>query len=362
MIVKNEAHVIERCLDSVKPLINYVLICDTGSTDKTISIIESWLAKNKIEGKVLKHQWKNFAANRSMALEAIRATATDYALMIDADEVLQFDATLDIDKLKENLVDDWYDIRTVFDSSTYCRAQVTSNKKKFYYKGVVHEYLECDESPNRGRKELQGIRNYPKQDSDRNRQGEKTRKDAVILEKELQTETDLFLRSRYTFYLAQSYRECGENRKALKYYMMRMELGGWEQECYCAALQAARLKEELNYLSAEILDAYWQAHEICPKRVEALYYILSYCRRNKRHNQGQMVGLKALELKPDPTHMFMDPSIFAYKLIDELSINSYWFGDYKFSKQLCLKLISENKAPSQLQRFQKNLKEAEAKL
>jgi glycosyltransferase involved in cell wall biosynthesis len=43
MIVKNESHVIERCLNSVKPLLDYVLIVDTGSTDNTIEVIYNWL-------------------------------------------------------------------------------------------------------------------------------------------------------------------------------------------------------------------------------------------------------------------------------------------------------------------------------
>ncbi len=38
MIVKNEAHVITRCLDSVCPLVDHVLIEDTGSTDATRAI------------------------------------------------------------------------------------------------------------------------------------------------------------------------------------------------------------------------------------------------------------------------------------------------------------------------------------
>ena len=44
----------------------------------------------------------------------------------------------------------------------------------------------------------------------------KYRKDAAVLEKALQTEKDKFLRSRYTFYLARSYRDAGEKEKALE--------------------------------------------------------------------------------------------------------------------------------------------------
>ncbi|MGW8788902.1 glycosyltransferase, partial [Heyndrickxia sporothermodurans] len=38
MIVKNEASVIRRCLDSVRPLIDTWVIIDTGSTDGTQDI------------------------------------------------------------------------------------------------------------------------------------------------------------------------------------------------------------------------------------------------------------------------------------------------------------------------------------
>ena len=39
MIVRNESHIIERCLNSVKGIVDCVAICDTGSTDNTVAII-----------------------------------------------------------------------------------------------------------------------------------------------------------------------------------------------------------------------------------------------------------------------------------------------------------------------------------
>ena len=38
MIIKDETDVIRRCLASAKPLIDYWVIVDTGSTDDTVSI------------------------------------------------------------------------------------------------------------------------------------------------------------------------------------------------------------------------------------------------------------------------------------------------------------------------------------
>ena len=41
MIVKDEAAIICGCLNSVRPIIDYVLICDTGSTDNTKEVINN---------------------------------------------------------------------------------------------------------------------------------------------------------------------------------------------------------------------------------------------------------------------------------------------------------------------------------
>ena len=84
MIVKNEAHVIERCLESVKRLLDYVLIVDTGSDDGTPQVIYNWLNSNNIKGEVVIEPWKNFAYNRTFALKKLREQDwIDYALMID---------------------------------------------------------------------------------------------------------------------------------------------------------------------------------------------------------------------------------------------------------------------------------------
>jgi glycosyltransferase involved in cell wall biosynthesis len=52
MIVKNEARVILRCLESVRPLADYFLIEDTGSTDDTQDIIRNWLDQNRLRSSL----------------------------------------------------------------------------------------------------------------------------------------------------------------------------------------------------------------------------------------------------------------------------------------------------------------------
>lgn len=91
MIVKNEAHVIERCLNSVKPFIDSWVIMDTGSTDGTQEVIEQCM--KGIPGELHNRTWVNFAHNRNESLK-IALQKADYVLIMDADDYLEFDSTL----------------------------------------------------------------------------------------------------------------------------------------------------------------------------------------------------------------------------------------------------------------------------
>ena len=86
MIVKNEAPVIRRCIDSVRPIIDRWVIVDTGSTDGTQDIIREHLLD--LPGELHERPWRDFAHNRSEALELARAQS-DYTLIIDADDTLE---------------------------------------------------------------------------------------------------------------------------------------------------------------------------------------------------------------------------------------------------------------------------------
>jgi glycosyltransferase involved in cell wall biosynthesis len=78
MIVKNEARCLARCLQSVRGVVDEIVIADTGSTDDTVKIASACGAN------VVHYQWSNdFAAARNFALEH---TTGDWILVLDADE------------------------------------------------------------------------------------------------------------------------------------------------------------------------------------------------------------------------------------------------------------------------------------
>ena len=361
MIVKNESKIIERCLDSVKPMVDYVCVADTGSTDSTIEVINSWLIKNNMAGQVVSEPWKNFAHNRSFALAKLREQKDiDYALMIDADEILKYEDGFNISEAKRNMKHDLYNINCKLGGSEYLRTTITKNNMPYYYRGVVHEFLDCRESI-KTREIFNGICNIPLQDSARNQNTQKFQNDAKLLEDALKTETNPFLISRYTFYLAQSYKDCGEQEKAIHWYNKRAKQGSYKEEVYISLYCVAKLKEARGYPEDDIVQSYMRAYEICPERIEALYCAMNYCRRNGRDNQAFIMASHARSMPVYKKGLFSQNWMWDYGIDDEYSIASYLTGHIKEGLEVTEKLLK--KIPEQQKsRILKNLEDLKAKL
>ena len=81
LIVRNEARCIARCLESVTPWVDRIVVLDTGSTDETPTLAAG-------AGAEVHHlDWPDdFAAARNHALDLARA---DWNLVLDADEWIE---------------------------------------------------------------------------------------------------------------------------------------------------------------------------------------------------------------------------------------------------------------------------------
>jgi tetratricopeptide (TPR) repeat protein len=296
-----------------------------------------------IFGKVVEEPWINFAYNRTKALQQIRTIDVDYVLIIDADEVLEFDVYFQIEAFKKSLTKDLYNITTKNGDISYQRPQLFKNELDFYYKGVLHEFLECSSITSRG--DIEGIVNKPSHDGHRSQNVNKFQDDAKVLEAILLAEQDPFMISRYTFYLAQSYRDYGDNKSAIVNYNKRAKLGFWQEEVYVSLLNAARLIEVVYSNQAETINAYMLAVESLPDRMEARHDLIKYCRLNNYYNIGYSVATIDFDIKP-PSGLFIEDWIYEYGMLFEFSIISYWAGHYKESLTACdillLKDIPDN--------------------
>jgi GT2 family glycosyltransferase/Flp pilus assembly protein TadD len=94
MIVKDEERNLPRCLNSLKPVVDEIIIVDTGSSDRSRNVSELFGAR------VFDHSWcADFSAARNAGLK--EATG-NWILVMDADEVLSF---LDYDRFRRMIAD-----------------------------------------------------------------------------------------------------------------------------------------------------------------------------------------------------------------------------------------------------------------
>lgn len=337
MIVKNEAHVIRRCLDSVRPIIDHWVIVDTGSSDGTQDVIRA--AMDGLPGRLVERPWVDFAFNRSEALTLARPHG-HYSLIIDADDELVIPAGFTMPRLDAPGY-----VFTILDSFTrYTRIQLVDNAYPWRYRGVLHEFLACEGASGTATLPLAMRRG---EDGARHRDRSTYDSDVAVLEKALATEKDPALISRYTFYLAQSYRDRGDRRKALELYMKRAELGFWHEEVYISLLSSAYIMEGFDEPEGATLAVYDRAIAICPERAEARHGASRYCRERRNYVKGLHYAEAGLRLRMPADALFLQPWIYAYGLQDEYAVNAYCTGQYRAALQTCLDILKHPDVPAE---------------
>ena len=166
MITKNEEHNLTNCLNSVKNIVDEIIIVDTDSTDKTKEIAKNICRNFGLgEAKVFDFKWiDDFSAARN---ESLKHATKQWILVLDADETI---AKEDLDKLKilisdEDCIGYYFIIRTYTNDSTaagwvssisdkYKESKTASgwfttrlirlfrNNKSIKFDGVVHETID----------------------------------------------------------------------------------------------------------------------------------------------------------------------------------------------------------------------------
>jgi glycosyltransferase involved in cell wall biosynthesis len=342
MIVKNEAHIVHQALDSVAPYISSWVIVDTGSDDGTQDLIRNHMARLGIPGELHERPWRNFSHNRTEALTLAQGHA-DYIWMMDADDTVA--GTLDFTKLSADV----YSLRYNLDSLLFWRPQIYRDGVRAHWVGVTHEYVALDDDTAVWA-QLEG--EYHIKDrhlSSRNQSGQKFTQDRELLLAEVERNPE---DSRSVFYLAQSCFDLGRTRGKLsdfvdarKWYLRRIEMGGWAEEVYYAMLRAT---ESLVYLSAswpEVQDAYLRAWEFRPTRAEALYAIASRYRSEQRYQLGYLFAKRGAEIPFPDDHLFVRADIHGWRVTDEQAICAGWIDKHTEAFTLNRRLVARPDIP-----------------
>jgi glycosyltransferase involved in cell wall biosynthesis len=325
-IVKNEAHVIERMLNSIKSIIDCAVFVDTGSTDGTQDMIKKWGEQNNIPCFVYERPFDNFENSRNYAMQMVK-DKSEYAFWLDADETIEISPSFDKWKLDKDL----YMFNTYIGAMKYTRNECWNTDKAFRWYGPVHEFIVCDDRDISSGL-MDGIIVRVKMDggSWKGNIPDKYKKHSMILEDYIDNKDR---NARWVFYTAQSYHDSAtipdnkaENeerlRRSMKYYKERISRNdGYEEERFYAQFRVGtimKVLEEPWYLvQQELLKAY----TLDPLRAEPIKVIIDHYLSVGEWNLAFLYSTFAIHnfhgKNPYPTRLlFVDESLYVWRFLE----------------------------------------------
>ena len=317
MIVKDESAVIRRALQSLKSIIDYWVIVDTGSNDGTQEIIKECL--KDIPGELHERPWKNFAHNRNEALKLARSKA-DYIYFADADELAIIQKPVDKKKLNR----DYYCVMLKGFGIQYYRILMVNNHPGWEWRGEIHEYITND-SKVVGEILHQITIDVSLTDGRRSQDPEKCRRDAKTLEEALKNDPE---NSRNVFYLAQLYRIIGEKELALRYYEKRISMPGLEEEIFWSHYSIGCIELELERTCESFIARFSRAYEMNPARAEPLYRLAYYFNSRGMHLLAYWLAKWAMNIPIPQFYAAIEKPIYEYGVLLEYAQSAYYLGKY----------------------------------
>ena len=303
MIVKNESKIIERLLDSVYKIIDYWVIVDTGSTDRTKEIIKNYFNDKNIPGELHEKEFVNFGINRTHALKLAKDKA-DFLFFMDADHVLKYDETFSKEQLTYF---DEINIQLKTGALKYYLIRFLRGNMDIRSIGVTHEYYEYDKN----NAKIANFKNIWIDDyGDGGCRHVKFDRDIKLLKESVKNNPN---NTRDLFYLAESLKHKNKLEEAIEYYKKRIKYENFSEERWYSIYMIGdcylKLKNEKEGI-------YWclEAYKYRSKRCESLYSLTEYFTNNKNYNIADIFCKIGSKIKyPKNEILFVNEDIYKYK-------------------------------------------------
>jgi glycosyltransferase involved in cell wall biosynthesis len=362
-ICKNESHVIERMLTSVKSITDLIVVNDTGSTDGTQDLIRKFGEENNIPTYVFERPFDDFEKSRNHAMQKLKDVVSElgwdadkvHGYWIDCDEQLIIDPKFN----KNQFTKDLYMINTYIGQMKYTRNTFFKVSKPFRWYGVCHEFIICDEKNiTSGLAENIQVNVSMDGNSWKGNISSKYLSHSHILEKYISEDRK---DPRWIFYTAQSYHDSasmkdnkGENeerlRRALKYYKERTErLDGYPEEIYYSQYRIGTimsvLEQPWNLTHQECLKAY----AMDPVRGESIKTIIDYYLRVGEWHLAYLYTKFAKEnfhgKNPYPHRLlFVDEALYNWKFMEAHAAACFYTGRQQEAKDSFNEVVKISKS------------------
>jgi tetratricopeptide (TPR) repeat protein len=318
LIVKNEAHVIERALRSCEGLFDYWIVVDTGSTDGTQTLITRTL--KEWPGRLIQSTWKGFSQSRNEALEAAKRSAR-YTLFIDADDVLTRSAGASLPLLQASAYYIW-----AFDGGIrHRRLLLVKNRIASHWRGEVHEQLLFCTDLNLTFESLNGFSLAYTHEGARGRDVQTYADDIRNLEQELQKKP---ADARSHFYSARTHHWLGNvNAARQSYSLVLNSKAADEEQRWLSSFELCRLDDVEGADADQLAARYAAVIQNRATRAEPVICLSRLLRESRRYYDALDVAQFAAGLTIPDDELFVDVACYGWKAWDEVSLSSFAVGN-----------------------------------
>lgn len=271
LLFKDDEQVLQRCFESISPLIDYFVVCDIGSSDNSGALVEEWTTP----GVILKEKFVNYSYNKNLLLIETETILSKkfgdwYVLFVDPSDILV--NCPKIESLRGNI--------SFFRG--YFRSERNNSKKiviiklgeKFKWYGTTCEVLLPKANGRKlPSKTLKDFIVEERNDCSRHTATGKHFKNLILLEGDLKVKHS----ARTLFYLAISYKKTGIRRLlpvAEKLFVERSKIKFFPPEIYVSLFNASSCRIFAGIYDEIALNYLMEAIKYDETRLEAPYFIM----------------------------------------------------------------------------------------
>lgn len=348
MIAKNEEQFIGDCLASVRDLVSEIIVVDTGSTDRTVEIAESFGAK------IFHKEWQgDFAAARN---ESLAHATGDWILVLDADEMIPTEYHVELKQALRN--QDYVGYNLIIENllgengethQTALIFRLFRNRPDIRYEGIIHE--QALPSAERTGLPLQNVqariihRGYlDRHVSER----DKHQRNLSILLRQVEVEPE----NPYVhFNLGQTYKLCGQQAESVQAYTQALKIlkandapltTAYWPHLYYSFIDLYRVMEELDK-AIELADEAAERYPTYPDVLMTRGLVLLDLRR---FEEAIACFEACRAFKGFIYSSGNDPSVPTYKASQALGVAYSRMGDHAKAKKYFLQALQEIDRPN----------------
>ena len=352
MLAGDDERTIERSLDAALPLVDAWVVCTHG-TDRSHELVEQRGAEKP--GLLLRHEWRDFGHQRSLALKAATAWLAErslgdaerswpiqetYLLLVDADLVLQVDPAFS----RAELAAPHYEVELLKGGVRSFHSILLRLSHAWRCVGVASEYWRASGAPPAERlatlrvESIEDPASWPARLARR----------IALLERGLEDEPG---NVRYLLELGNAHFEAGHYEQAEYWYDRRVEAAGDEEACWYAAyrLGLARLYQGQGELGAgQVLAAYQRR----PSRAEPLCALSKHYRERGKNQLAHLLARQARELTlPRNDRVGVEPEAYRSRALEEIAITAYYVGKLDEGLEACEQLLAQRGHPASIYEY-----------